>query len=141
MSVAAAILDHMDEKTFWALMDELSRRPGDRDERLRWLRGELLRRPAAEGVEFQVRLEAACGALATDALWRAANRIEGGLCSDDGFEYFALWLVAQGRGTYEAVLADPDALAEVPEVRALAGRHLQESTGQARSLRSALVRR
>ncbi|MFB6507905.1 DUF4240 domain-containing protein [Streptomyces sp. NPDC002466] len=113
----------MDEKTFWALMDELGRRSGGRHERLEWLRGELRGRPAAEGVEFQARLEAACEAVATGALWRAVRRIESGLCSDDGFDYFALWLVAQGQGTYRAVLADPDALADVAEVRALAGRH------------------
>ncbi|MFF2013592.1 DUF4240 domain-containing protein [Streptomyces sp. NPDC058195] len=116
----------MDDRTFWVLMDELNRRPGDRHERLEWLRGELRCRPAAEWVEFQARLEAACEAVATDALWRAVSRIEGGLCSDDGFDYFALWLVSQGQGTYRAVLADPDALADVAEVRALAGRHTRE---------------
>ncbi len=85
--------------------------------------GELLRRPAEKSVAFQVRLEKACGAAHTRALWRAADRIEGGGCTDDGFHYFTLWLVGQGRKVYEAVLADPDALADLPEVRALAGRH------------------
>ncbi|MFE6869520.1 DUF4240 domain-containing protein [Kitasatospora sp. NPDC057692] len=116
----------MDDKTFWALMDELSRRAGGRPERLEWLRGRLRRGPAAEAVEFQARLEVACAPVATGALWRAVRRIEGGLCSDDGFDYFALWLVAQGQGTYQAVLADPDALADVAEVRALVGRDLRE---------------
>ncbi|MFB8167475.1 DUF4240 domain-containing protein [Kitasatospora purpeofusca] len=119
----------MDEKTFWALMDELSCRRGARHERLDWLRGELRCRPAAESVEFQARLEVACEAVATDALWRAVRRVEAGLCSDDGFDYFALWLVAQGQGTYKAVLADPDALADVAEVRALVGRHPREWCG------------
>ncbi|MFC8173739.1 MULTISPECIES: DUF4240 domain-containing protein [unclassified Streptomyces] len=113
----------MNEDAFWALIDELGSRPGTRDERLEWLEGELLRRPADESVAFQVRLEKACGTADTHALWRAANRIEGGHCTDDGFHYFTLWLVGQGRKAYEAVLADPDALADVPEVRALAGRH------------------
>ncbi|MET9348400.1 DUF4240 domain-containing protein [Streptomyces termitum] len=116
----------MDENTFWTLMDELGRRPGGRPERLEWLRGRLRCRPAAEAVEFQVRLESACGAVATDALWRAVRRIESGLCSDDGFDYFALWLVAQGRETYEAALADPDVLAGLAGIRALAGRHPRE---------------
>ncbi|MGW2107361.1 DUF4240 domain-containing protein [Streptomyces sp. NPDC001948] len=116
----------MDDRTFWALMDGLSCRPGDRHERLEWLRGELRRRPAAEGVEFQARLEAACAAVTAGALWRAVGRIEGGWCSDDGFDYFALWLVAQGQETYQAVLADPDALADVAGVRALVGRHRRE---------------
>lgn len=120
------MLCRMDDRTFWALMDGLSCRPGDRHERLEWLRGELRRRPAAEGVEFQARLEAACAAVTAGALWRAVGRIEGGWCSDDGFDYFALWLVAQGQETYQAVLADPDALADVAGVRALVGRHRRE---------------
>ncbi|MFJ7960798.1 DUF4240 domain-containing protein [Streptomyces sp. NPDC096319] len=113
----------MNDDAFWALIDELSRRPGDRDERLEWLRAELLRRPAAESVEFQVRLERATETADTRALWTAADLVEGGDCSDDGFHYFTLWLVGQGRKVYESVLADPDALADVPGVRALVGRH------------------
>ncbi|MFJ4337780.1 DUF4240 domain-containing protein [Streptomyces sp. NPDC088915] len=113
----------MNEDAFWALIDELSSRPGTRDERLEWLEGELLRRPAEESVAFQVRLEKACGKADTHALWRAADRIEGGRCTDDGFHCFTLWLVGQGRKAYEAVLADPDELADLPEVRALVGRH------------------
>ncbi|WP_223183898.1 MULTISPECIES: DUF4240 domain-containing protein [unclassified Streptomyces] len=115
----------MNDDAFWALIDELSRRPGDRDERLEWLTGRLLRRPATESAEFQTRLERACEKAHTRELWRAANRIEGGFCGDDGFHYFTLWLVAQGSGVYGAVLADPDALAELPGIRALAGRHVE----------------
>ncbi|GEN80498.1 DUF4240 domain-containing protein [Actinotalea fermentans] len=54
-------------------------------------------------------------------LWAAAYLINGG-ASDDGFDYFRGWLIAQGRDTFEAAVADPDSLAEVPAVRgALAG--------------------
>ncbi|MFF1508969.1 DUF4240 domain-containing protein [Streptomyces sp. NPDC058326] len=116
----------MNDDAFWALIDELSRRPGDREERQEWLREELMRRPVSEAVHFQVRLEEACGRADTRALWRAANRIESGACTDDGFHYFTLWLVGQGRKVYESILADPDALADVPEVRALVGRHRDE---------------
>jgi len=75
-------------------------------------------------------LQRAVGALAPDAildferhsrdllaasyqnrLWGAAYLINGG-CSDDGFDYFRAWLVAQGRSVYEAALAKPDSLAE-----------------------------
>ncbi|MFI9292952.1 DUF4240 domain-containing protein [Streptomyces gardneri] len=113
----------MNDDAFWALIDELGGRTGDRDERLEWLRAELIRRPAAESVAFQVCLEEACERADTRAVWKAANRVEGGACTDDGFHYFTLWLVGQGRKVYESVLADPDALADVPEVRALVGRH------------------
>ncbi|GAA4328719.1 hypothetical protein GCM10023162_34510 [Klenkia terrae] len=34
--------------------------------------------------------------------------------SDDAFQHFRLWLVLQGRSAFELVLADPDALAELP---------------------------
>jgi hypothetical protein len=40
-------------------------------------------------------------------LWGAAFVINGG-CSDDGFEYFLGWLIAQGRDYYQAALADPE---------------------------------
>ena len=120
------MLVRMNEDAFWALIDELSRRPDDRDERLEWLRAELLRRPAAESVEFQVRLEDACEVAGTRAMWRAADRIESGASTDDGFHYFTLWLVGQGRKVYDSVVADPDALADVPGIRALVGRHRNE---------------
>ncbi|MER8231693.1 DUF4240 domain-containing protein [Streptomyces sp. NPDC094049] len=112
----------MDEDAFWALIDELSRRPGDRDERLEWLTGRLLLRPAAESAVFQARLERACAVAQREDLWRAADRVEGGACTDDGFHYFTLWLVAQGSEVYGEVLDDPDALAGLPGIRALAGR-------------------
>jgi len=42
-------------------------------------------------------------------LWGAAYLINGG-CSDDAFEYFRGWLIVQGRGTYERIVADPPIL-------------------------------
>lgn len=44
-------------------------------------------------------------------VWGAAYIANGG-ASDDGFEYFRDWLVSRGRKTFEAVLADPDSLAD-----------------------------
>lgn len=120
------MLVRMNDDAFWALIDELSRRPGDRDERLEWLRAELVRRPESECVAFQVRLEKACEGADTRAVWTAANRVEGGGCTDDGFHYFTLWLVGQGRKVYDSVVADPDALTDVPGIRALVGRHRDE---------------
>jgi len=50
-------------------------------------------------------------------LWAAGYVINGG-CSDDGFDYFRAWLVAQGRQVWERALADPDSLADVVTVDA-----------------------
>jgi hypothetical protein len=52
-------------------------------------------------------------------LWAAAYMIGGG-CSDDGFDYFRGWLIAQGREVYERIVADPDALADLPVIQAKA---------------------
>jgi hypothetical protein len=52
-------------------------------------------------------------------LWGAAYLINGG-CSGDGFEYFRGWLLVQGRAVYERVVADPDALADLPAIQAAA---------------------
>src|SRR5262245_53974222 len=40
-------------------------------------------------------------------LWGAAYLMNGG-CSDDGFEYFRAWLMAQGRRTFEKAVEDAD---------------------------------
>lgn len=48
-------------------------------------------------------------------LWAAAYLINGG-ASDDGFDYFRGWLIAQGREAFERAIDDPDSLADLPEV-------------------------
>lgn len=47
-------------------------------------------------------------------LWGAANIMDDGFCSDDGFHYFRAWLIARGREVYMAALKDPDSLAALP---------------------------
>ncbi len=49
-------------------------------------------------------------------LWAAAYLINGG-CSDDGFDYFRGWLVAQGKTVFFAALENPDSLADyLPQI-------------------------
>jgi hypothetical protein len=45
-------------------------------------------------------------------LWGAAYLINGG-ASDDGFDYFRMWLILQGEEVYEKAIQAPDSLAEV----------------------------
>lgn len=45
-------------------------------------------------------------------LWGAAYLINGG-CSDDGFDYFRMWLILQGEKVYIAAVKNPDSLADV----------------------------
>ncbi len=45
-------------------------------------------------------------------LWTVAWLLQGGMCSDDGFEYFRRWLISRGRAVYETAVREPDALVE-----------------------------
>ncbi|MEV0190633.1 DUF4240 domain-containing protein [Kitasatospora purpeofusca] len=112
----------MDTQEFWKLIEEArSQVPAtdDGDAVVERATALLSLRPAQEIVAAQQILQD----LLTDSyrtpLWGAAYVINGG-CSDDGFDYFRGWLITQGRGTFERVVADPDALAELPAVRASA---------------------
>ncbi len=66
--------------------------------------------PAA-AVEFQLAYDALNQEAYRWNLWAAAYLLRGG-CSDDGFDYFCGWLVAQGRSVWEQAVADPDSLAD-----------------------------
>ncbi|MFJ6199680.1 DUF4240 domain-containing protein [Micromonospora sp. NPDC092111] len=110
----------MDE--FWALVEASATATDTPDERLAWLTDRLAGRPAADAVDFAVLLDGLRRQVDTWRHWAAALVVCGGLCSDDGFHYFQAWLVGLGRDAFARVAADPDALAEVPQVRRLAGR-------------------
>lgn len=130
----------MDLEEFWALVEASGRRRPDAEqraeglageelageERAEWLAGELSRRPRADIEQFQVHLDALRERAGTWHLWGAAWLLSGGLCADDGFWYFLAWLIGQGREAFETVAADPDALAALPAVRALAGRDAED---------------
>lgn len=111
---------------FWALIERSGRETSDPEDRVEWLVGALAEQPAAGIVDFQLHLDALRDRIDTYRLWGAAWLVCDRLCSDDGFWYFQAWLIGQGRAVYEAVAADPDALADVPAVRALAGRDSED---------------
>lgn len=48
-----------------------------------------------------------------EKVWAAGMLLNGGHGTDDGFEYFRHWLIAQGKATYETTLVNPDSLAEI----------------------------
>jgi hypothetical protein len=48
-------------------------------------------------------------------LWGAAYLLNGG-CSDDCFDYFSAWLLMQGSRVFEAAVANPDSLADYPDL-------------------------
>jgi len=116
----------MDVDEFWFFLDRSARESGSPRERASWLEDKLSRVSRAHVVDFQAHLDAARRPVDTYAMWGAAYQVMDGLCSGDAFWYFQPWLIGQGREWYEHAARDPDNLADVPAVRALAGRRSRE---------------
>ncbi|MER7002387.1 DUF4240 domain-containing protein [Dactylosporangium sp. NPDC000555] len=112
----------MELNGFWTLIEASRAATNDPDERAEWLTDRLAVLPLREIEDFQVHLDQMRARVDTWTMWGAGYQIMNGLCSDDGFFYFQGWLVGLGRDNFERVAADPDALAEVPEIQRLAGR-------------------
>jgi hypothetical protein len=115
----------MTDEAFWLLIERAAEQAGDRDEQAEWLTEELTRLPVEQIVGFQIQLSAQRLRADTWEMWAAARLIMDGFCSDDSFWYFQLWLLALGRRTFEHVVAEPDLLAEVESVRALAAKPIR----------------
>ncbi len=112
----------MNEQQFWQLIEAARNQasdPNDGEAVAGRATSLLATHPTEEIVAAQQVLWNLMADSYTSPLWAAAYVINGG-CSDDGFDYFRGWLIAQGREVFERVVADPDALAEVPVVRASA---------------------
>jgi len=97
----------MDKDSFWNLVENSRKGAEDVDEKVEKLYALVRELDPHEILEFdRCFLECVRDAFRGD-LWAAAYIIKGG-CSDDGFDYFLGWLIAQGRKYYEAALANPE---------------------------------
>ncbi|MEW2051257.1 DUF4240 domain-containing protein [Streptomyces sp. NPDC005476] len=112
----------MNKQQFWQLIEAARNQASNPND------GEAVAREAtsllaSRSVEEIIAVEQVLWELMVDSytnpLWAAAYIANGG-CSDDGFDYFRGWLIAQGREVFERVVAEPDALAELPIVQASA---------------------
>ena len=77
-------------------------------------------------MDFQLHVDTLRQPLDTYAMWGAVTLMLEGWCSGDSFWYFQPWLMGQGRRWYEHAALGPDNLADLPAVRALAGRRCRE---------------
>jgi hypothetical protein len=97
---------------FWAQIEPTLAAHQDQERQLRLLTKQLSKCSAGELVDFREALDQRLAEAYTWELWGAAFVIHGG-CSDDAFEYFCRWLISRGRGVFHAVLAKPEALADL----------------------------
>ncbi|GAA1658615.1 DUF4240 domain-containing protein [Catellatospora bangladeshensis] len=111
----------VDVGEFWGLVERAVRECAGRRARATWLQERLSGRGATDILDFEVHLDDASDRAMTWLMWGAATRIVGP-CTDDTFHYLRNWLMTLGRETFERVVADPDSLALVPQVRQLAAR-------------------
>jgi hypothetical protein len=100
----------MSDERFWSLIAETARTDPDRQiEALEEVLGGLSN---AELPGFRDAFQRQLQRAYVWDLWAVAFIAHGG-ASDDGFEYFRRWMVAQGQAIFERLLANPDDLAEV----------------------------
>lgn len=103
----------MNREQFWSLIDRTrGEAGGDPEAHIDVLTAELSRMTAEDAVEFDAIFFGFHVRAYDWKLWAAAYLIGGG-CSDDGFADFRGWLISKGEHCFEAVLKDPDTLAEI----------------------------
>jgi hypothetical protein len=98
---------------FWQVIDRTTKYQGDQDAQMEALRMELRKLSVAEIEAFERAFQHQQRRAYSWDLWGAAYVMNGG-ASDDGFEYFQRWLVSRGRKVFEAAIADPESLADLP---------------------------
>ncbi|MCC7388267.1 MAG: DUF4240 domain-containing protein [Phycisphaerales bacterium] len=96
----------------WKLIADAAREAAEPEEIPEALTALLAKLPPEQIVGFDRWFHERLDEAYTWDLWAAAYVMMGG-CGDDGFEYFRCWLIAQGRETFGAVVANPDSLAEL----------------------------
>ncbi len=102
----------MNPAEFWAIIEPTIAYRLDQDGQRRALEAELSKLSLDDIVAFDGEFQRMLRAAYSWELWGAAYVVNGG-ASDDGFEYFRRWLIAQGERAYRKVLSDPDALGDL----------------------------
>lgn len=106
--------NNMNTHEFWSIIDSVhTSSGGDMDQKCELLKERLLALRADEFRGFLIRYDEADSAAYTWPLWGAAYVLQGG-CSDDAFSDFRATLISHGRSVYEAALANPESLSQVP---------------------------
>jgi hypothetical protein len=102
---------NMDIESFWDLIKKSKRRAKDCEEQSENLTELLTKLEPQEIIDFNRHMKQQLIEAYRWDLWAVAYIIHGG-CSDDGFEYFRGWLIAQGRDYFEAALKNPESAAK-----------------------------
>jgi hypothetical protein len=101
----------MTKVEFWEHIEAARRdAEGDTERQVELLVERIAALPDEEIIEFERRF---------------SDLINGG-CSDDGFDYFRGWLIAQGEAVFENAMKDPDSLADIVTIEDAAEMGVEE---------------
>ncbi len=117
----------MNKKQFWATIDRARKAVGGWHGMYEPLQAELSGLDVTDIMTWYLIFEKYRELAYKQKLWAAAAAMMNG-CSDDSFDYFRGWLIAQGKDVYLAALRDPDSLADVEAVKRFA-QEVKESKG------------
>jgi hypothetical protein len=104
----------MDEQVFWKIIDESTKLTKSKDNQESFISKQLYKLSPEEIIGFALRMDKLLYDSYRSDIWCAAYIINGG-CSDDGFDYFRLWLISKGKEVYSKTLENPDYLINVPD--------------------------
>lgn len=99
----------MDETQYWAIVDAAAKQNLNEAAHETYLINELKKLSLEEIAGFRMRTDKLLYDTYTTEMWAVADLLNGG-SSDDGFEYFRLWLISRGKNVYYAAVKNPDSL-------------------------------
>ncbi|MDR2771230.1 MAG: DUF4240 domain-containing protein [Clostridiales Family XIII bacterium] len=102
----------MDHHQFWRIIDEAREEAGGWEEMYETLLERLYAQDVPDLMLWKRIFDEYRRLSCKNLLWAAACIIKGG-CSDDAFDCFRAWLIAQGKAVFLRALKDPETLAEV----------------------------
>jgi len=101
----------MDKTQFWQLIEASQNKKRDCDRQAAKLEKLLAKQSVEEVAEFDNIFHTLMRESYRSDLWAVAYIVNSG-CSDDAFEYFRCWLIAQGQSYFEAAMQNPERAAD-----------------------------
>ena len=102
----------MDKERFWSIIEEARKGTDHFDDMFDPIVEKLSKLEDAEIMQWRRILDAYMKLSYKNNLWAAAYVVNDG-CSDDGFDYFRGWLIAQGKEVLLNAFRNPDSLADL----------------------------
>ncbi|MHA1386095.1 MAG: DUF4240 domain-containing protein [Candidatus Helarchaeota archaeon] len=106
----------MNESEFWEIIDETRQQSnGSSEEQVKLLINILSQESFQEIFEYERIFYKLYTNSYKSELWAMAFILNGGGCSDDSFDYFRAWVIAQGKTYYDLLMKNPEIVADEPE--------------------------